>query len=124
MDAAATVAVLRAEVSGAAAVIDAHLAFMEGDLLLHVLLGELADFYVSRLAGDAERERRFWDVVERIARVGDEHVVEALHVSLVEWFAWGHEHERGALVAHATRERPLVRAMAAHYLDLATGRLR
>jgi hypothetical protein len=38
-----------------------------------------------------------WQVVEDMAANGDQLVENAVRVSLIEWFAWGDEHEPAVL---------------------------
>ena len=58
--------------------------------LLHIVMGELAAFYMEHgLAERPELAQRYWSVVEDLAARGDEYVTNAVGVSLIEWFAWG-----------------------------------
>jgi hypothetical protein len=69
----------------------------DGDLLLHVVMGDLGRFYMEQARGDEDLARRFWRVVEELATKGNEDVQNAVEVSLIEWFAWGDEQQQAAL---------------------------
>ena len=85
-----------------------------GELLFHLVMGDLARFYMAHGLDDAELRRRFWMTVERLAASGDDYVENALGVSLVEWFAWGSEREkqglRDAMPLHGPATRGIVDA--------------
>jgi hypothetical protein len=70
----------------------------DGDLLVHVVMGDLGRFYMANARHDQELAGRFWRVIDELASHGDEGVENAVHVSLIEWFAWGAEDEQAALV--------------------------
>jgi hypothetical protein len=55
------------------------------ELLIHVVMGDLARFYMERAAHDPELAARYWRVVEELATEGDQAVENAVHVSLIEW---------------------------------------
>lgn len=87
----------------------------DGQLLLHVVMGDLARFYMAHGLGDAELAARFWRTVEDLAANGNQYVAEAVHTSLVEWFAWGDDAEQGALREAESMQRPETRAMVRAY---------
>lgn len=79
-------------------VADEHVQDNDG-LLLHVLMGDLARFYMERARLDPELASRYWATVEVLAGQGDERVENAVATSLIEWFAWGDATDREALQA-------------------------
>ena len=87
-----------------------------GELLLHVVMGDLGRFYMSHGRGNAEIAARFWRVVEEMAQEGDEAVENAVHASLIEWFAWGDAAEQAALLDASPRQGDATTAMIGHYL--------
>jgi hypothetical protein len=86
------------------------------ELLIHVVMGDLARFYMERGAHDPELAARYWRVVEELATEGDQAVENAVHVSLIEWFAWGEEREQAALVNAGALQGPKTKAIRAYYL--------
>jgi hypothetical protein len=94
--------------------LEAAIEYDEGDLLLHPLMGDLARFYM-RERGDADLRRRYWRVVEELAANGDDGVNNAVHVSLIEWFAWGSPEEVRALDDARELQGPATRAIREHY---------
>lgn len=86
------------------------------DLLLHVVMGDLARFYMRHGLRNGELARRFWQVVEELAGQGDQAVENAIWVSLIEWFAWGDEEENAALVEAGPLQGPKTKAVRAYYL--------
>lgn len=88
-----------------------------GELLFHLLMGDLARFYMDHGRHDPELARRYWMTIERIAMEGDDFVTNALGVSLIEWFAWGNENEKAALREAIPRFGPELRAIAAAWAD-------
>jgi hypothetical protein len=86
------------------------------DLLLHVVMGDLARFYMRRALRNSELAPRFWQLVEELAAEGDQAVENAVWVSLIEWFAWGDDDERAALVEAGPLQGPKTKAIRAHYL--------
>ena len=107
--------VLRERLPEFAPTIDEHLAFYE-ELLFHVLMGELARFYVDEALLDPELQRRFWMAVDWLQEHGDRYVQNALGVSLIEWFAWGDKKERELLVHAKPLMSSAVRAVADDFL--------
>jgi hypothetical protein len=87
----------------------------DGDLLLHVVMGDLGRFYMERARPDHDLAARFWRVVEELACTGDDGVQNAVHVSLIEWFAWGDDAEQAALAEAAPLQGPATRAMVEAY---------
>jgi hypothetical protein len=85
-------------------------------LLLHVLMSDLARFYMREGRRDDELAARFWRVVEELASQGDEEVENAVWVSLIEWFAWGDDEEKAALVEAGRLQGPQTKAIRAYYL--------
>lgn len=85
------------------------------ELLLHVLMGDLADFYMESGGQNPKLAARYWSVVEELAATGDEAVENAVWVSLVEWFAWGSDDERSALRSARPLLGPATVRIAAHY---------
>ncbi len=84
-------------------------------LLIHVVMGDLARFYMENAINDQELARRYWSVVEDLAANGDQAVENAVHVSLIEWFAWGDEDEKAALLAASGLHGPATRRIVAFY---------
>jgi hypothetical protein len=76
--------------------VDYHLAF-NGELLFHVLMGQLAVFYMDVARDQPELSRRVWLALDHLATEADDYVQNALDVSLVEYFAWGSDDEKAAL---------------------------
>jgi hypothetical protein len=87
---------------------------LQGELLLHVMMGDLARFYMREYKQRDVRER-FWRVVEELAADGDQYVENAVHVSLIEWFAWGSPEEVRAMDDARELHGPATRAIRAHY---------
>lgn len=88
---------------------------VDGDLLLHVVMGDLGRFYMERARPADDLAARYWRAVEELASTGDEGVQNAVHVSLVEWFAWGDDAEQAALAEAARLQGPATRAMVEAY---------
>lgn len=86
------------------------------ELLIHVGMGDLARFYMERGTHDPELAARYWRVVEELATEGDQAVENAVHVSLIEWFALGDERELAALVDAGPLQGPQTKAIRAYYL--------
>jgi hypothetical protein len=86
------------------------------DLLLHVVMGDLARFYMRHGLRNRELAARFWQVVEELAADGDQAVENAVWVSLIEWFAWGDDDEKAALVETGPLQGPKTKAIRACYL--------
>jgi hypothetical protein len=86
------------------------------ELLLHVVMGDLARFYMARGLDNAGLAARFWRVVEELAADGDQAVENAVHVSLIEWFAWGDDSEKEALLNAGRLQGPMTKAIRAAYL--------
>jgi hypothetical protein len=96
--------------------IDEHLDDNFGELLFHLVMGDLARFYMSDCIDDPEAQRRFWMVVDTLAQEGDDRVQNAVGVSLIEWFAWGDDRERRTLVDARPLMSTAVRAIADEFL--------
>jgi hypothetical protein len=94
---------------------DAVPATPEDHLLLHLLMSDLARFYMRDVRGDPELAARFWRVVEELAVTGDQEVENAIHVSLIEWFAWGDDDEVAALIDAASLQGRATWAMVQAY---------
>ena len=86
------------------------------ELLIHVVMGDLARFYMAHGVDDPDVAARFWRVVEELAAHGDQAVENAVHVSLIEWFAWGDDTEQAALVSAGALQGPKTKAIRAYYL--------
>ena len=87
-----------------------------GERLFHLLMGDLARFYMSQALDSLALQRRFWMTVDRLAACGDDAVQNAIGVSLIEWFAWGNDRERATLVAAKPLMSGLVRAISDEFL--------
>jgi hypothetical protein len=111
LDGEAAVDLLRQQLPEFAPTIDEHREDNFGELLFHLLMGDLARFYVSQAVDSPEVQRRFWMVVDRLAVRGDSGVQNAIGVSLIEWFAWGDDRERATLVAAKPLMSSVVRAI-------------
>jgi hypothetical protein len=90
----------------------------DGELLLHIVMGDLCRFYMSLGRRDTEIAARFWGVVEEMAEQGDEAVQNAVHVSLIEWFAWGDATEQAALLDASALHGDATTAMVRQYLPV------
>ena len=112
----AAVELLRNNLPEFAPAIDEHLEDNFGELLFHLLMGDLARFYVSDALDDPALRRRFWMVVDRLAVLGDDRVENAVGVSLIEWFAWGSDQERSMLVEAKPLMSSHIRAMTEEFL--------
>ena len=65
--------------------------------LLHCEVGEFARrTREAHEAGDSERVRLYFDFADRSFEGADEALLNALHVSYVEVFAWGTKHDQKA----------------------------
>jgi hypothetical protein len=93
----------------------------EGELLLHTVMSDLACFYMEKANLDPELAARFWNVVEALASSGDEFVTNAVHVSLIEWFAWGDDDEQAALVQAEPHQGKATWVMVQAFRPRATG---
>jgi hypothetical protein len=85
------------------------------ELLLHVVMGDLARFYMERGRRDHDLAARYWRVVEELAAEGGDEVENAVWVSLIEWFAHGSPAEQRALVDADPLQGPKTKAIRAHY---------
>jgi hypothetical protein len=96
----------------------------DGSVLLHLVMGDLGRYYMGEARTDEQLRPRFWATVEELAASGGNYVPEAVHSSLVEWFAWGSDEEKQALVrAYALlgpETRRMVRYFARDLPDLPT----
>ncbi len=86
-----------------------------GELLLHVLMGDLARFYMQQARLDPELSARYSTAVEVLASEGNDRVENAVAASLIEWFAWGKATDRDAL--HAAGLGPATDKIARALLD-------
>jgi hypothetical protein len=116
LDGEAAVELLRQRLPEFGPAIEEHRQDNFGELLLHVLMGDLARFYMSQALDNPESQRRFWMVVDRLAALGDDAVQNAIGVSLIEWFAWGNDRERATLIAAKPLMSSLVRAITDEFL--------
>ena len=112
MDAEAATRQLAERLPEFAPAIDEHRQTYD-ELLFHLLMGDLARFYMDQGRTDAVLARRYWMTIERLAMEGDDFVTNALGVSLIEWFAWGNENEKAALRDAMPWFGPELRAIAA-----------
>ena len=78
-------------------------------------MGDLGRYYMSRVRADPELSESYWSAVERLASEGDSAVVNALHASLIEWFAFGDADEKIALVDAAPMQGPATQAIVSQY---------
>jgi hypothetical protein len=115
LDENASVEVLRARLPEFAPAIDKHLRDYE-ELLFHLVMGDLARFYVNEAVHNPELQRRFWMTVDRLATQGDNQVQNAIGVSLIEWFAWGNDRERALIVDAKPLMSSTVRACTDDFL--------
>jgi hypothetical protein len=79
-------------------------------------MGDLGRFYMEHGKRDKDLSVRFWQVIEELAANGDDGVENAVHVSLVEWFAWGSKAEQAALTEAEHLQGPATSAMVRAYL--------
>jgi hypothetical protein len=113
MDASEFLAALRSQVPEVETTIDEHLAEYEGELLLHLLLGDLLRVAIGWFAGGRNDElARLLLVLERGVNDGDGYVENAVAVSFVEDTGWWDDSMRGfvaswpkGLVNEAKRQR-------------------
>lgn len=98
-----------------AAVVNEHRREYD-ELLIHVLMGDLARFYMERGVTSSDVARRLWEAVEEMAATGDQAVENAVWVSLIEWFAHGDDTEKAALVDAGPLQGPKTMAIRAYYL--------
>lgn len=83
------VTALTAEVPETAATLSGHLADQDGELLLHLLTGDLRLLALDWFrAGRIDALGRLLSVLERGLRDGDEYVQNAVAVSFVEDLGW------------------------------------
>jgi hypothetical protein len=87
----------------------------EAAALLHPSMGDLGRYYMAQVRGDPELTETYWSTVERLASEGDSAVVNAVHASLIEWFAFGDADEKAALFDAAPMQGPATQAMVGHY---------
>jgi hypothetical protein len=116
IDDRAAIELLRQRLPEFATEIDEHLEFTEGEPLFHLLMGDLARFYVRVATGDQELKRRYWMTVDWLTTRGNDLVQNAIAVSLVEWFAWGESSERTMLVDAKSLMSPTVQSIADDFL--------
>jgi len=70
-------------------VVEEHLADQAGELLLHLLMGDLRRLAITTFEqGDADLLRRLLAVIDAGLREGDEYVENAVAVSFVEDTGW------------------------------------
>lgn len=83
------VTTLAAEVPETTDTINAHLADQEGELLPHLLMGDMRRLAIDWFrTGRSDALERLLAVLERGLREGDEHVKNAVVVSFVEDLGW------------------------------------
>jgi hypothetical protein len=86
----------------------------EGQALLHPAMGDLGRYYMAEVRPRPALARTYWSAVERLASEGDEAVRNAVHASLIEWFAWGDQDEKDALAEAAEAQGPATAALLRH----------
>ena len=75
---------------------DEHIRDNDG-LLPHVFFGEVAAFaFDIAKARDEGMARRLSVALERMAASSDDATVNVIHVTFIEYFVWGDEHEQAA----------------------------
>jgi hypothetical protein len=116
MDEAGAVRTLVERLPEFAPIADEHVAF-NGELLLHVLMGDLGRFYMEHAVNEPLLAERYWRVVEELVATGDERVENAVAASLIEWFVWGDAKERAAIRAAAPMIGPATRRAGQVLLD-------
>jgi hypothetical protein len=99
--------------------LDEESAFGEGGepLLLHLVMGDLGRYYMAVARHDDDLRRRYWEVVEQLASSEGQYVDNAVHTSLIEWFAWGDEDEKNALVTAYPLLGRETRRMVSYFAD-------
>src|SRR6202042_3618621 len=84
-----------------------YLAFPdESDPHLHPAMGDLGRYYMTQFRRHQWLAHTYWAAVERLATNGDETVRNAVHASLIEWFAYGDECEKAALAEATSAHGP------------------
>jgi hypothetical protein len=86
------------------------------ELLIHVVMGDLARFYMENALADPDLQQRYWSAVERLAVDGDQAVENAVHVSLIEAFGWGSQREQTALREARDQHGPATNAIVTYFL--------
>lgn len=95
---------------------DGYLTFPdECHALLHLAMGDLGRYYMAEVRRHPDLLRTYWSAVERLASEGDEPVRNAVHASLIEWFACGGQDEKDALVEAAEMQGLATAAIIRHY---------
>jgi hypothetical protein len=90
------------------------------EILLHPVMGAFARFYLEQeLADQPDLVQRYWSLVEELASRGDDYVKEAVHSSLIEYFAWGNESEQAALRNAEPLQGPATKAIVVAYAEWA-----
>ena len=85
--------------------------------MLHVAMGDLGRYYMLEARSNPDRARTYWLAVERLAGDGDEAVRNAVHASLIEWFAWGDRNAKDALAEAEPMQGPATADIIRHYQD-------
>lgn len=83
--------------------------------LLHTAMGDLGRYYMADVRENPDLVATYWSVVERLARDGDEAVTNAVHASLIEWFALGSHEEQQALYGAAGHQGPATAKIITNY---------
>jgi hypothetical protein len=112
---AGAAAEIRARLPEFAPDIDEHLAF-NGELLLHLLMGDLARWYVKEALEQSELKRRVWMTIDWLDIHGDWSVQNAIGVSFIEWFAWGSDQDRAILIEAKPLMSSTIRAITDEFL--------
>jgi hypothetical protein len=88
----------------------------DGEPLLHVVFGNLAQFYEREVVGQAELERRFWKTVETLAASGGRYVADdALAGSFIEHFCLGSDAQKQMIEDAAGSQGPATRKYIEYY---------
>lgn len=87
----------------------------EAAQLLNPSMGDLGRYYMARVRADPDLAEAYWSAVERLASEGDSAVVNAVHASLIEWFAFGDADEKAALFDAAPMQGPATQAIVIQY---------
>jgi hypothetical protein len=88
----------------------------DGEPMLHILFGDLANFYEREVAGKPELASRFWRAVEELASKGGRYVADdALAGSFIEHFCLGDDHHKGMIEGAAPEQGAATRALVEWY---------
>ena len=85
------------------------------EVLLHAAMSDLGRYYMREARSDSDLRSRYWATVEDLAASPGQYVREAVHSSLIEWFAWGSPEEKDALVDAYDLIGPETRKILGYY---------